>query len=379
MKWWPLISGQENESAFRKDIIGLVGDDTHIYTNIIPSAPYRDRHYHVFMNAMQPGSEWLYHGETLPENSEEFFSIGPCLRTDGGLQWVGKSPKRLLLFQMLWYEGMASLNDLDAHIHRVHEKIKAVLWHRKSIWCRIHPETRDTVGTILRDLGIDFEHSVDCLFSEPKKTDRSGYRIEFVTEHGSQIELFNLVILTQLKNTALSRYIIDGGWSLERMLMVREGVDSGDKTSIFPVAESIYQLWTPESPIETKRRIVNLLRWIAYLKINHIATSQHAQHTSIQKTLSTLYRMLYIAVYDLLDAVDAQQIIHWLDTEIAYITGESRNLDDLKEKIQDIEIQKEKIAQALQQFGPSAMQKIANRYCGGCTILPTVVFKKQGE
>lgn len=83
---------------------------------------------------------------------------------------------------------------------------------------------------------------MDCIFQKPTKTDRSGYRIEFVTEDSSQMELFNFVILTRIKNAALSNYILDGGGSLERMLMVREGVASADQTSIFPLASEIYTL-----------------------------------------------------------------------------------------------------------------------------------------
>lgn len=366
----------ENTSDFSQDIYRIVGPQTHIYKNIHPSEPYLSKHHHIFMNAMQPGSEWLYHGDIVPDHADNFFSIGPCMRTDGGLQWVGKSPKRLLLFQMLWYEGMSKPGNLESSIAQVHQKISILLQKKSSIGCRIHPDTIDTVGSMLSNLGVNFEHSMECIFREPKKTDRSWYRIEFITET-DRTELFNLVIIHQIKNTELSQYILDGGGSLERMLMVREGVDSGDKTSIFPFAWKIYNLWNPEEWTDIKRRIVNLIRWIAYLKINHLATSQHSQHTSIHKTLSTLYRMLYIALYGLLGHVDIEETLRWFEKEIRYITGSTRDLYDLREKMKDIETQKNKIIEAFRQLGPSSLQKIANRYCGWCPILPSLILKKE--
>lgn len=95
---------------------------------------------------------------------------------------------------------------------------------------------------MMKNLGIHAEHERECVFDEPDRTDRSGYRIEFITENEPQVELFNLVILTCIKNAELSRYILDGGGSLERMLMIGEEHDSGDQTTIFPLAPEIYSL-----------------------------------------------------------------------------------------------------------------------------------------
>ncbi|MEI6711741.1 MAG: hypothetical protein WCK88_06235 [bacterium] len=124
----------------------------------------------------------------------------------------------------------------------MHAKISAILQQNTTIGCRIHPDTQDTIGPMLDNLGVNFETTLDCIFQKPNKTDRSGYRIEFITEDSSQMELFNFVFITQIKNAELTHYILDGGGSLERMLMIREGVASGDQTSIFPLAPEIYGL-----------------------------------------------------------------------------------------------------------------------------------------
>ncbi len=367
----------ETPPDFHRDIANLAGNNTHIYTNLLPSGPYRGKHFHIFMNAMQPWSEWLYNGDTLPDEPDNFFSLGPCMRSDGGLQAIGTSPKRLLLFQMLGYEGRSSEADLEWHIALVHAKISAIFKQNTTIGCRIHPDTNDTIGSMLHSLGINFETTMDCIFQKPTKTDRSGYRIEFVTEDSSQMELFNFVILTRIKNAALSNYILDGGGSLERMLMVREGVASADQTSIFPLASEIYTLWADELWIETKRKIVNLIRGIAYLKINHISTSQSNHHDSIHKTLSTLYRMLYIAVYELLGHVDIDEVLGWFEKEISYITSSERDLQNLRERMEAMEREKNKIMTAFRQFWESSFQKITNRYCGWCSIFPALILKKE--
>lgn len=120
---------------------------------------------------------------------------------------------------------------------------------------------------------------------------------------------------------------------------------------------------------------MNLIRGIAYLKINGVAVTQHSQHGSIHKTLSTLYRMLYIAFYSILGDFDTQKLIGCIQKEILYISGSEILLDDLREKLIDIEQQKQKILDALRKdpLPVDNLQKIANRYCGGCLILPRVL------
>lgn len=367
----------QKDSPFSQDVRRITWDTTKLYTNLIPSAPYRQQHHHIFMNAMQPWSEWIYHGDMVPEEPENFFSAGPCLRTDGWLQEVGKSPKRLLLFQMLGYEGLSHPSDLEKHIAHIHTKIGHTLQQRVSLRCRIHPDSQSTLGSILTNLGISFEYSCDCLFREPQKTDRTWYRIEFVTNTDTPVELFNFVILTQIKNTELSRFILDGGGSLERMLMFSEWVTSGDQTSIFPLAWTIYGKDTSSETVTTKRRVINLIRWIAYLKINNISLWSQSERNSIQKTLATLYRMLFLAVYDLIGQVDQSEILQWFETEIQYLNGETQNLSELRQKLTDMESEKEKIIHALRQFWPSALQKVANRYSGWDLLLSSLIVKKE--
>lgn len=60
--------------------------------------------------------------------------------------------------------------------------------------------------------------------------------------------------------------------------------------------------------------------------------------------------MLFLAVYDLIGQVDQSEILQWFETEIQYINGETQNLSELRQKLTDMESEKEKIIHALRQF-----------------------------
>lgn len=60
--------------------------------------------------------------------------------------------------------------------------------------------------------------------------------------------------------------------------------------------------------------------------------------------------MLYIAVYELLGHVDIDEVLGWFEKEISYITSSERDLQNLRERMEAMEREKNKIMTAFRQF-----------------------------
>jgi len=60
--------------------------------------------------------------------------------------------------------------------------------------------------------------------------------------------------------------------------------------------------------------------------------------------------MLYIAVYDLLGQVDIDEVLRWFEKEILYIAGSERDLQNLRERMEAMEREKDKILKAIHDY-----------------------------
>ncbi|MCB9790199.1 hypothetical protein H6763_00440 [Candidatus Nomurabacteria bacterium] len=252
----------ENQNDLRT-VAQSIGIKFVTQTSILPGSGYEKTEF-VFMSAM--ANEDLYVNEP-PTQMQSSMALVRCIRRGKNQQlqqsssiWcdAGESTRHLKTFDMLGFWG--KMDSFDA-ISKVNSMLHALLPNTCNIVARVHPKDVASQDS-LKTLNMPFTLDDKCHFDKPEKTNRAGYRVEFVADaeiEGVPInwELQNLTIISQAGDQLLDPPMAQSGGSVERVVAIRENKLDVFQTSLFPIDEiaSINNL-KPEN--ENDRRVFKL-------------------------------------------------------------------------------------------------------------------------